>query len=72
MNLPESIEGQAVLSALSACVRGGMTGPEIDMAGALAMARAEGVPASVAASLISAAFAGVRAGVASKREADGQ
>jgi hypothetical protein len=45
-----------------------MTGPEIDMAGALELARAYGAEPDVAAPLISAAFAGVQAGVRAKRD----
>jgi hypothetical protein len=61
------VDGQAVLAAVAACVRGGMVGPEIDMAGALAMARSDDVDPAIAAPLIAAAMAGIRAGVASRK-----
>lgn len=54
-----------------ACLRGGMTGAELDVAGALAMAQAQGVKAPVAASLVAAAAQGVRLG-SSERPKDDQ
>lgn len=54
-----------------ACLRGGMAGAELDVAGALAMAQAQGVKAPLAASLVAAAAQGVRLGSA-ERVKDGE
>ncbi|GEM_PF-3948778 len=56
-----------MLRAVRACLRGGISGPELDTAGALALARAEGVPGEVAGVLISEAWAGVREGAAERK-----
>jgi hypothetical protein len=53
-----------------ACLRGGMAGAELDVAGALAMARAQGVQAPLAASLVAAAAQGVRLGASERKPED--
>jgi len=57
-----------VLSAAQAAIVGGeMVSPHVDLAAALAMAAAYGVPADVAATLVAAAARGVADGVAERR-----
>lgn len=45
---------------MKACIRGGMAGAEVDMAGAVALAAGMGVDPATAASLLSACAEGVR------------
>jgi hypothetical protein len=57
------------MRAAEACLTGGGMGlPHVDMTGALALAQADGVPASVAAPLLSAASAGIRRGLDDRRK----
>lgn len=50
-----------------ACLRPGMAGPEIDIAGVLALAAAQDVSADVAGALLGHAFAGLRAGATDRK-----
>ncbi|MCW3477365.1 DUF7697 family protein [Limobrevibacterium gyesilva] len=54
-----------------ACLRGGFAGLELDIAAAVAIAAAGGVPAPVAAQLLSAFHAGMAAGTEERRGANG-
>ena len=67
---PATSDGWAAWGAASACLRGGLSGVELDTAAALALAIAQGVPAAVAAELITAFAAGMHAGLAARRAAD--
>lgn len=48
------------------CLRGGFSGPELDMSAVLAVAGAQAVPAPIAASLASSFVAGLAAGRAAR------
>ena len=63
--MPETVEAWACWQAAETCLRGGgMTAPHVDMAAALAMTAAAGVPASVAAVLLAAVQDGMAVGMA--------
>lgn len=49
-------------------LRSGFNGAEVDAAGAVALARAEGVPGGIAARLIAEAAAGIRQGQAERKK----
>lgn len=66
---PRTAEGIACVRAAVASVGGGgMAGPGLDVAGALALATAWGVPAPVAADLVAAAAEGFLMGEADRAE----
>lgn len=67
---PATVDGWACWHAAEASLRGGMVNPHVDMASALALAEASGVPRAAAAELIVAVQAGMAAGRA-KREGKG-
>ena len=63
---PESAEGATVWAAGMACMAAGMAGPEMDMGGALALAREAGVSGWTAAELLAELRAGVAEGIAAR------
>jgi phage gp37-like protein len=50
-----------------ACLRGGLSGAEMDTAGALAMATAQGVQPATAAALLNDFLAGMAVGMAARK-----
>jgi hypothetical protein len=59
------------MRAAEACLAGGgQTRERVDMAGAMALAQAEGVPQAVAAALLPAAADGIKAGLYDRRRDD--
>lgn len=68
--MPETVEAWACWQAAQTCLRGGgMAAPHVDIAGALAVAAAAGVPGEVAAVLVAAVQDGMAAGVARRSKA---
>ena len=63
---PASAEGAALWAAGTACVRADMAGVDLDMAGAVALAREMGVSGWAAADLLTALRLGLMAGLAAR------
>ncbi len=65
-NAPATVEGAAVWSAGTACVTASSVGADLDLAGALAMAREMGAAGWAAAELLTALQLGLAEGLAAR------